>query len=241
MQEAKAHIISQLQKDILLLQGFKPANVASNDCGLGFIRHAFPASTFPLAALHEFLCTSAEETAASCGFISGILTSLMKNGAPSVWVTSSTSVFPVALKSFGIDPHKIIFIQAKKPKEILWTIEEALKCDAICSVVGDINEISFTESRRLQLAVEHSKVTGFLIRNNPKNHATASVTKWKIKPLPSAKDSLIPGITFPRWDVELIKVRNGKPGNWQMQWRKGCFELIQPPALSINEEKRKIV
>jgi protein ImuA len=241
MPATKAHIMAQLQKDILLLQGFRPASAAANDAGLGIIKHAFPNSTFPIGAVHEFICSSAETGAASSGFITAVVSFLMKNGAPSIWITPAKSIFPPALKAFGIEPHKIIFMQSQSPKERLWLVEEALKCDCLAAVIGEINEISFMESRRLQLAVEQSKVTGFLLRSDTKNSTTSCVTKWRIKPLATAKDFILPGITFPRWNVELLKVRNGKGGSWQIEWRKGKFNLVLQPALSINEEVRKIV
>jgi protein ImuA len=240
IQTAKAHIIFQLQKEILLLQGFKPASAENNDAGLGLISHAFPNATFPLGALHEFHCTGAEEAAVSSGFIAAILSSLMKTGTPSVWISPFQSIFPPALKSFGIEPHKIIFIQSQKPKEILWLVEETLKCNALCAVVGEVREISFTESRRLQLAVEQTKVTCFLLRQNPANLATSSVTKWRVKPLPTG-ETILPGIGFPRWNVELLKVRNGKPGSWRMEWRKGRFQLKHQAIGTAIEEQRKIV
>jgi protein ImuA len=241
MLATKEHIISELQRDILFMQGFKPISNATNDSGLDLIKEAFPCFTFPQAAIHEFFCNSAEENVASYGFISGIASSLMKTGTPSVWISSTKNIFPPALRQFKIDPHKIIFIQCQKQKEILWTIEEALKCDCISAVVGEINEISFTESRRLQLATEQSKVTGFLIRNNPKNLSTACVTRWSVKPLSTEKESALPGIGYPVWNVELLKIRNGKPGSWQMQWRKGKFELIQSSVHTYEQRARKIV
>ena len=48
------------------------------------------------------------------------------------------------------------------------TMEEALKCNRITAVLGEIKEISFKESRRLQLAAEQSRVTGFLFAINLK-------------------------------------------------------------------------
>jgi protein ImuA len=240
MQTVKAHIISQLQKDILSWQGFKPATTQTSDAGLGFINEAFPCGAFPRAAIHELFCTSHEEASASSAFIAAILSALMKSGAPSVWISASKNIFPSALPLFKIDPQKIIFIHAQKAKEILWTIEEALKCDCLSAVVGEISDISFTESRRLQLAVEQSKVTGFLIRHRPKNLATACVTRWNIKPLPTEKQAALPGIGFPRWHVALLKVRNGKPGAWQIQWREGQLELVQQSVLIHEQRERKI-
>jgi len=234
-------IIQQLRKEILLMQGFKmPNDEADTSNGLHFINHAFPNSRFPTGVIHEFFCDGAEETSASCGFIAGIISSVMKKSGITVWITSSQTVFPPALKSFGIDADKIIFLLLKKEKEKLWAMEEALKCDGLCCVIGEVNEISFLESRRLQLATEQSRVTGFIIRRNPKNLSTTCVTRWKIHPIHSEKTGL-PGVGFPRWNVELLKVRNGKPGSWQIEWKKKRFELIQENSFTAIEEHRKIV
>src|SRR5437868_12652480 len=105
----RSDIFSQLEKEILHLQRFKPLHAGGMDAGLGMIREAFPNSSFPTGAIHEFFSSGNEDSAASFGFISGVISSLMKSGSPSVWVSPSISIFPPALKSFGIDPHKIIF------------------------------------------------------------------------------------------------------------------------------------
>jgi protein ImuA len=99
-----------------------------------------------------------------------------------------------------------------------------------------MREISFTASRRLQLAVEQSKVTGFILRNNAARlGTTACVSRWKVSSLPSKAIDGLPGIGFPQWRVELLRVRNGQPGVWHLQWRKKCFVHISgyDPASTI--------
>ena len=225
MPGTKADIIAQLQKDILPLQGFRPIlNNSALDTGLGLIRTAFPNSSFPLGAVHEFISSGSEDTAATTGFVSGILASLMRKNGACIWIASQRTIFPPALRSFGIAPDKIIFIDLKKEKEILWAMEEALKCEGLSAVVGEIKELSFTASRRLQLAVEQSKVTGFVLRNDPRSiNTTACVTRWKITSLPGELADGIPGVGFPHWNVDLLKVRNGKPGTWQITYAAGRF------------------
>lgn len=239
---AKADIIAHLQKEILLLQGFKPAsNDATNWMGLEHIKNAFPNSTFPTGAMHEFFCTGLETVSASAGFITGILSTLLKQQGAIIWIGSSRLIFPTALKVFGIAPEKIIFINLKNDKDKLFVMEEALKCDSIAAVVGQINEISLTDSRRFQLAVEHSKVTGFLLRQHPKNLTTSCVTRWQITPRASDEESGLPGVCFPKWNVQLLKVRNGKPGQWHMQWRAGKFFIAPDNCFETKELIRKIV
>jgi len=237
----KEDIIRQLQKDILQMQGFK--GVTANDAiqiRLGPIDIAFPNNCFPLAAIHEFINEDIECTAATNGFISFLISSLMVKGDPCLWISSSRTVFPPALKSFGVEPDKIIFITVQKEKDLLWVMEEALKCEGLAAVVGEIKEVGFTESRRLQLAVEKSKVTGFIIRNRPRNiNVNACVSRWKISPLESGSGNNLPGIGFPRWNIELLKIRNGKPGAWQMEWSYDQLHSISIPAVLIPEEKRK--
>lgn len=239
MLNSKAHIIAQLQKDILHLQGYKP--VADNigfDGGLGFIKRAFPNASFPLAAIHEFFCDGAEDVAASAGFIGGIVSAIMQKSGVSVWISTSQMIFPPALKTFGIKPDKIIFVNVQKDKEILWVMEEALKCEGLAAVIAETPEISFTASRRFQIAVEQSRVTGFIIRRNPRNLATACVTRWKISPLPTATVDGLPGVGFPRWKVELLKVRNGTPGNWQLEWAGRFRQVSKVASLNLQEQRK---
>ena len=46
----------------------------------------------------------------------------------------------------------------------------------------------------------------------------------------------MPGISFPRWQVELLKIRNGKPGRWQLEWT-GTFRHIYTPIPILSEEQ----
>ena len=225
----KADIIAELQTDILRFEGFKPSGDHAVDLGLGPISNAFQNSTFPLGAVHEFLSAKVEDAAATSGFITGLLAPLMRNSGTALWISSSRTIFPPALQLFGIQPDRFIFIDLRNEKDILWAMEEALKCGALTAVVGEIREMSFTASRRLQLAVEQSQVTGFILRHDPrKMNTTACVSRWKISPLPSkpiangTADDL-PGIGFPQWRVELLRIRNGKTGVWDISWVNGAF------------------
>jgi protein ImuA len=243
MSTSKAAILAQLQRDILPLQGLRTsANGQATDVGLAAIETAFPNNSFPLGAMHEFLCNGAETLAASSGFIAGVLSALMKAGGVTLWISANRTVFPPALQAFGIEPHRVIFIDLKRTGQLLWAMEEALKCKGLASVVGEINEIDFTTSRRLQLAVEGSGVTGFLLRQNPRSTTTACVTRWKIAPLASTAPDGLPGLGFPSWNVSLVKVRNGTPGTWQMEWLPGGFRAVHKatPRMSHAFQKKAV-
>ncbi len=241
MPAEKADIISQLQKDILRLQGFRSKSAdITPDIDLGPVNTAFPNAIFPTGAVHEFLCAVKEHSAAATGFVSALAGNLMRHGGACIWISVARTLFPPSLKTFGIEPDKVIFIDLQRIKDALWVLEEALKCEGIAAVIAEIPEISFTQSRRLQLVVEQSKVTGFILRTSPRNaNTTASVSRWKITPLPSELEEGMPGVGLPRWHVELLKVRNGRPGVWKMEWADGkCVVVSDNKAPASTQERR---
>ncbi|HEX6334135.1 MAG TPA: Error-prone repair protein ImuA, partial [Flavisolibacter sp.] len=202
------------------------------------VQYAFPHNSFPLGAVHEFLCPNFPSEAATSGFIAAILSSMMRQGRTTIWIGSGLTIFPPALKAFGIAPEHIIFIRPRKEKDLLWIVEEALKCSSPAAVVAELEQLDFTSSRRLQLAVENSQVTGFLVRRHPKNLATACIARWSIAPLPSIPMNSLPGVGIPAWKVDLLKVRNGRPGSWQLQWQDGRLRAI-PVFTDIHVEPHK--
>jgi protein ImuA len=202
--------------------------------GLDFMNESFPRNQFPLGVVHELISEGPEAAASSSGFISGLLAGLMKNGGMVVWIGNAPILFPPALKAFGIMPDQVIFINLKKEKDLLWAMEEALKCSALSAVIGEIPELSFTHSRRFQLVTEQSKTTGFILRYNPKiQTSNACVARWKIKPLASSKEDGLPGIGHPIWQIELQKIRNGHPQTWIVEFRNGKFHQMLESIPSI--------
>jgi protein ImuA len=236
--EADQAIIEQLQRQIHALQSNHTPTEPLLGIGLGAIESAFPDRVFPRGAIHELISTTSEEATCTSGFMAVILGKLIQQGGSCLWISTKPrrSIFPPALKVFGIEPERILFVDAAKPKETLWALEEALKCDALAAVVGELTELSFSDSRRLQLAVEHSQVTGFIHRFQPKTqNAVACVSRWKIKPIASTTPNGMPGVGFPAWNVELLKVRNGQPGEWQVQWSPKGLSYIDKETVTIPE------
>ncbi|MBN7811326.1 Error-prone repair protein ImuA [Algoriphagus sp. H41] len=226
----KNEAIRQLKAKIMELEGFSSSpKLPADSLGLGAFESAFPGGSFPLGTVHEFISLHPADAASTNGFISGLLASLVRQGGFCLWVSNRRSIFPPGLKRFGIAPERVIFIDLKKEKDVLWAMELGLKCSSLSAVVGELQELSFTESQRLQLAVEQSKVTGLLHRHHPKyQHALACTTRWKIVSLGSHLPEGMPGVGFPTWQVSLLKVRNGRPGEWKMEWKEGRFQPFAP-------------
>ena len=232
MKAKKQDIIDQLRQDLMAWEGFRPLPLGERqEFGLGAIENAFPNRTFPTGVLHEFISTRPEFTAATGGFIAGIMQTLLQNGGVCVWVSYTRRIYPPALKRFGVSPDRIIFIDVQREKDVLWATEEALKCSGIAAVICETRLLSFMESRRLQLAIEQSHVTGFILRKDVKHMSTTACTaRWTVKPLRSKLRAGMPGVGHPRWQVDLLKVKNGHTGSWTLEWKNQQFTpVIEQP------------
>lgn len=223
----KQVIVKELQARINAMQGLAKPVCGDSSGALSPFQDAFPKKIFPVGAIHEFISDKAVHAASTNGFITALAGKLMRGSGPCLWIGNSRHIFPSGLKHFGVDPHRILFIHSPRQKDLLWIMEEALKCDALSAVIGEMQEVDFTASRRLQLAVEKSGVNAFIHRFQPRmENPTAFTTRWKIRPLPSLTTDGLPGIGRSRWEVQLLKVRNGRPAHWTIEWHKGLFEQI---------------
>ncbi|PPL02470.1 ImuA family protein [Parapedobacter indicus] len=232
--ENKRETVNRLKQDLLRWQGVTLPEVNTTErVGLGPVEEAFPNAVFPTFGVHEFISMSREDSAATSGFIGGLVSRLTVGDGVCLWISTSQLLFPPSIRAFGVVPDRVVFVDIAKERDVLWATEEALKCTGLTTVVAELQEMDFVQSRRLQLAVEKSQVTGLILRCNPRViGSTACVARWRIRPLPSLLDDGLPGVGFPRWETELLKVRNGNPGCWQLEWSQGRFVPVLPAKQS---------
>lgn len=220
---SNTQLIAQLRQEVLDMEGRKPLRMEeAPPLGLGPIEQAFKGLRFPQGTLHEFSYERPDQGASTFGFIAGILGRLTQQGGYSLWVTENQTLFPLGLARFGLAADRVFFLRVPDPRQAAWAIEEALKCPALVAVVGAHHRLSFAASRRLQLAIEQTGVTGFVYRQQAKEGALACGCRWRIQSLPSFSYGA-PGLGFPRWQVELTKARTGTPRRWDLEWAEHGF------------------
>lgn len=193
-------------------------------------RH-LPWGGLPRAALHEVAGEGAdrEQGAAAAGFAALWLARLQESG-PVLWIVRAGNRAAIDLHAHGLhqqrfDPKRLILVAAKRDDEALWAMEEGLKAKSLGAVLGEIEKLDLTASRRLQLAAEAGGVTAFVLRRwRVMERATrdaaqpiAAVTRWRVTSLPAENDLC--------WRIELTRCRGGKPGTWIMERADGSDEF----------------
>jgi protein ImuA len=175
-----------------------------------------------LGCLHEVAGAGpdTEHGAAAALFLAGVLARLE---GPVLWVQERPDLFAPGLACVGLQPARLIFVEAGK--DVLAAMEEGLAHPGLAAVVGEFaGRLSLVASRRLQLGAEKSGVMAALLRrskvfNDPALAApSAAVTRWRIAALPSAPPlphaPSVPGLGRALWQLELTHCRGGEPGSW---------------------------
>ncbi len=218
-----------------------------------------PGGGLALGCLHEIEGGRAEwDDGAATGFCLALLARLLgaapRAQGPVLWVSRWRDLYAPGLAAFGLDPGRLILVQAGGGTETLWAMEEALRCSRLAAVVGEVEALERSAGRRLQLAAEARGVTAFALHRplRPARRAaapSAAATRWRVMPAQvpaqtSAQASAGRPVggrgTFlgrPCWQVELLRCRGAAPGQWHLEWddATGGFALAaalrdRPPA-----------
>lgn len=214
-------LLADLRARIRRIEGVGGDGARSLPFGVAAIDAALPAGGLPLGCLHALV---GEEGGAGTAFAAALLGRLATARAPALWVLRGRDLHAAGVAAFGLTPDRLIAVRAVRRSDALWVMEEGLRCGALSAVLGEIDGVDLTASRRLQLAAESSGVTGFLLRSEGERRlpesASVAVTRWRLAASPS-RFADEPGVGAARWRVTLERCRSGRPGAWVLEWKDG--------------------
>jgi protein ImuA len=186
----------------------------------------------PTGCLQEVMGGSDGAAAGFCAFLLGRLASREGSARSVLWGwIGEGDLYPPGLAAFGLDPARAILVSAPGPADLLWAMEEGLRCPALAGVVMEVDRLDLVASRRLQLAAAAGGVTGFLLARGRRSPAavSAAALRWRIQGLPDE-----------RWQVVLERRRGGRPGAWILERENETDRLfvaaeladgsLEPPA-----------
>jgi protein ImuA len=140
------------------------------------------------------------------------------------------------LNALGLDPRRLILAETAHRKDTLWAMEEALHSRAVAAVAGFIDQTDLKTSQRLQLAATDCGLPLFLLRPAEILEASATATRWRVGAASAARDRF--GlITRARWRLSLERCRNGRTGEWMVEYdhvahRFSLAATLADPAVS---------
>jgi len=189
---------------------------------------ALPWGGLARAGLHEIL---AADPGAAAGFCAILLARAAANGrGPVLWIAPEPDAWPPGLIRFGLSPADLILVRAPRSEDGLWAMEETLRCTAVSAALLALRDIDMTAARRLQLAAEAGGAMGLLLRPDAENPApVAALTRWRVTTLAGTSGSPH-DLGDPRWHLDLLRCRAGRPGNWTATWRTSTDSLTTEDA-----------
>jgi protein ImuA len=221
--------------------------------GLAALDSHLPANGLPCGALHEVVPAAASALPAAFGFIAAILARLprahpaffvMPAYGPRQYGRSPGRLHGHGLRALGLDPARLILVETANRKETLWAMEEALRSAAPAAVAGLIDQLDLKISQRLQLAATNAGVPLFLLRPAQTLESSAAATRWRVGTAEAARDRF--GLVArPRWHLQLERCRNGRPGQWVVEYdhvahRFSLAAALADPALSRSASEKPI-
>ncbi len=189
------------------------------------------ALTLARARVHEF-CGPARRTLA--------LMAARGTEGPILWLRPGwlpERLFPEGMLSF-VDPGRLVFVTPRRPEDLLWCFEEALRGAATALVVAELPEPPrLTPVRRLQLAAETGAEEGKVIPTGlmltPETGGAQGVeSRWHIAPRHREDET--------RWQLDLLRARSDPPGSWIITARPAgagfTLARVRTPAAGDHAE-----
>ncbi|MCY4571255.1 MAG: hypothetical protein OXF01_00525, partial [Gemmatimonadetes bacterium] len=134
--------------------------------GVSRIDRVLPGGGLRLGCIHE---VAGDE--AATGFCAALLALAATARSPGarrrgtlLWLARDDDLYAPGLVRYGIGAGQLLVVSGLRRREdMLWAMEEALRCRAVHGVVAEAGRIGLAAGRRLMLAAEGTGVLGLVL------------------------------------------------------------------------------
>jgi protein ImuA len=217
--------LQRLERGNLARRAVLPFGVAAVDRHLG--------GGLALGVLHEVAGGGAAfgHGAAAALFVAGVLARLP---GPVLWCLAARDLFAPGLQAAGLDPDRVIHVEAGDAATTLLIMEEGLRHGGLAGVVGELSRLPMVATRRLQLAAEAKGTTAFALcrwQAAKQEEPSAAVSRWRVASLPAAPLP-VPGVGRGRWQLDLRRCRGAEAVQWIVEACDAQGRLALPAELA---------
>ena len=157
-------------------------------------------------------------------------------GGSLLWLARENDLYAPGLVPYGIGAGQMLIVSGlNRQADMLWAMEEALRCRALAGVVAEAEAIGLAAGRRLMLAAEGTGVLGLVLSRGGGGKGRgggagvrAAVSRWRVTTVPGMDGG--GGGAEARWCVEVLHCRGGRPGKWVGEWGDGGWSVRLPDA-----------
>lgn len=200
-------------------------SIPSLPFGIGSMDDRLASGGLDGGGLHEIAAGSASlnDDAAATLFLAGIAARFAAKADQTVcWAITAFDLYAPGLEQVGIGPAKLLYAQGRKDVDVLAIAEDALRDGSLACVIAEVKSADMTATRRLQLAASDGQTPVLLYRRHrtrdrcPLSSPSSAMTRWRVSCVPSERLAW-PGVGRPRWQVELVRQRNGDPFSLELE------------------------
>jgi protein ImuA len=212
-------VVEELRRLLPKMEGARKA--APIPFGLPAIDRYLPEGGLAGGALHEIV-PEQDTLAIAFGFVVALLARFAPVRTfffviPAYGLRRYGRLYGHGLNALGLNPNRLILVETAQRQDTLWAIEEALHSRAPAAVVGVTDKLDLRLSQLLQHAATDAGLPLFLLRPAEILQSSAAATRWRIGALPAARDRF--GlIAHARWRLMLERCRNGRAGEWMVEY-----------------------
>jgi protein ImuA len=190
-----------------------------------------PQGGLAFGALHEVAPDTEGDEPAAFGLVTALLGRMSQGTVCLVFARRQPGrPHGHGLNALGLDPARVILVEADG-KQALWAMEEALRSAVPAAVVGALDTgLDLKTSQRLHLAAGESGRLLVLMRP-ARAGPSAAMTRWRVAAAVAGRDRF--GLIARwRWRVALERCRNGRPGEWLLEFDHAAHRFSLASALA---------
>jgi protein ImuA len=232
----RTEIVEDLRRALPRLEGFAGHEPVFR-FGLPEIDTHLPAGGLAAGALHEVFPQSAGDLPSAFAFLA-VLLGRMPGHEPLLLVLSPRGLNDYGmphghgLNTLGLSPFRLILVETENETQALWALEEALRSGVPAAVAGVLGKsLDLKTSRRLHLAAGSSGIPLFLMQPATVAGSSAAATRWRIGQAKATPDRF--GLFAQAcWRLRLDRCRNGRPGDWLVEFDHVAYRFCLAAALA---------